>query len=597
MTKEIKDSELVQRLAELSIESLTDAVFWLDSKARVHRVNKAACDSLGYTRDELLGMTAFDINPDFHEEMWPEFWNKIQKEKSFYMETRHQTKDGHVFPVGGNVNFIEFGGNEYLCGFARDITERKKIEEALHVSEKKFRGLIEGSVQGICVHKEDFKVLYANDSMAKILGYDNEEEIIGLDLLKEVIFEGEREQNIAHYYSVLRGDPIENPIEKRGRLKDGSIFWVERIHTAIEWDGEPALLATATDITKRKSAEEALLKAMEEVENLKNRLQAENIYLKEEIQTEHNFEDIITGSDLLKKVLRKVEQVASTDATVLITGETGTGKELLARAVHNLSGRRDRPLVKVNCAALPANLIESELFGHEKGAFTGALSRKIGRFELANGGTIFLDEIGDLHQDLQAKLLRVLQEGEFERLGSSDTIKVDVRIIAATNRNLDEAIVKNEFREDLFYRLSVFPIESPPLRKRKEDIPLLVKHFVKRYSKKMGKKIDKIQKKVMAQFINYEWPGNVRELENVIERAIIVSSRGQLELGDSLSKAKDRQIVREISTLKDAERDYILDALESRGWRVSGERGAAKLLGLKPSTLESKMKKLGVKRP
>lgn len=597
MTKENKDFEWVQTLADFSIESLVDAVYWLDSKGIFHRVNEASCAALGYTRNELLGMTVFDINPDYHEEMWPEFWSEIQKEKSVYVETRHQAKDGRIFPVEGTVNLIEFGGIEYVCCFARDITKRKEIEESLHVSEKKFRGLIEGSVQGICVHKENFKILYANDSMAKIMGYNNEEEIIGLDLLKEVLFEGEREQNIAHYYSVLRGDPIENPIEIRGRVKDGSIFWVERIHTAIEWDGEPALLATATDITKRKSAEEALLNALKEVEVLKNRLQAENIYLKEEIQTEHNFEDIVTGSDLLKKVLRKVEQVASTDATVLITGETGTGKELLARAVHSLSGRRDRPLVKVNCAALPANLIENELFGHEKGAFTGALSRKTGRFELANGGTIFLDEIGDLHLDLQAKLLRVLQEGEFERLGSSDTIRVDVRIIAATNRNLDEAIANKEFREDLFYRLSVFPIESPPLRERKEDIPLLVKHFVKRYSKKMGKKIDKIQKKVMAQFISYEWPGNVRELENVIERAIIVSSGGQLELGDSLSKAKDRQIVREISTLKYAEREHILDALESRGWRVSGERGAAKLLGLKPSTLESKMKKLGVKRP
>ncbi|HUU28675.1 MAG TPA: sigma 54-interacting transcriptional regulator [archaeon] len=350
------------------------------------------------------------------------------------------------------------------------------------------------------------------------------------------------------------------------------------------------------EISERKRAEEALLNAMAEVERLKGRLEAENIYLQEEIKIEHNFEEIVSRSEALNKVLGKVEQVTSTDATVLILGETGTGKELVARAVHNISARRDRPLVKVNCSALQANLIESELFGHEKGAFTGAHSRKIGRFELADSGTIFLDEIGDLPLELQAKLLRVLQEGEFERLGSSHTIKVDVRVIAATNRNLEKAIENGDFREDLFYRLNVFPIEIPPLRKHKDDIPLLVNHFVMKYGAKIGKKIDTVPQLVMDTLQAYHWPGNVRELENVIERAVIVSRGNQLELGEWLPRTVSSPVGSHSTTLEEREREQIIEALELTGWRVSGEKGAAKILGIKPTTLDSRIKKLSIKR-
>lgn len=268
------------------------------------------------------------------------------------------------------------------------------------------------------------------------------------------------------------------------------------------------------EVTDLKKTEVALRNALADVEQLKNRLQAENIYLQEEIKLEHNFEDIVCQSKSFKKVLMQVEQVAATDATVLLLGESGTGKELIARAVHNIGPRRRRPLVKVNCAALPANLIESELFGHERGAFTGALSTRIGRFELADGGTVFLDEIGDLSLELQASLLRVLQEGEFERVGGTRTIKVDVRIIAATNRDLEAAVGSGDFREDLFYRLNVFPIKSPPLRERKEDIPLLVKHFIRKHGAKTGKRIEAATQKVMDTLQTYHWPGNVRELEN-----------------------------------------------------------------------------------
>jgi DNA-binding NtrC family response regulator/ligand-binding sensor domain-containing protein len=354
--------------------------------------------------------------------------------------------------------------------------------------------------------------------------------------------------------------------------------------------------ALEKQVKERTAFAEALQHALSEVESLKNRLEAENVYLQDEIKLEHNFADIISRSQALKKILGKVEQVAATDATVLILGESGTGKELLARAVHNLSNRRERPMVKVNCAALPANLIESELFGHEKGAFTGAIARKIGRFELANGGTIFLDEIGELPPELQAKLLRVLQEGEFERVGGQQTLKVDTRVIAATHRDLKEEIAHGRFREDLYYRLHVFPITIPPLRERKEDIPLLINHFVKKYATRTGKKIETVSQHVIEILQAYDWPGNVRELENVIERAVIVSQGKQLKLDDWLPHTNAKPDEPDVLTLDDVERNHIRKVLEQTGWRISGERGAAKILNVNASTLRSRMEKLGIKK-
>ncbi len=349
-------------------------------------------------------------------------------------------------------------------------------------------------------------------------------------------------------------------------------------------------------VTEKTKTAEALQSALFEVERLKNRLQTENIYLQEEIKVEHNFGNIIGQSKALKKVLSNLEQVASTDATVLILGESGTGKELLARAIHNISERSERPMVKINCAALPANLIESELFGHEKGAFTGALSRKTGRFEVADGGTIFLDEIGDLPLELQSKLLRVLQEGEINRLGNSHAINVDVRVIAATNRNLEEEREKRNFREDLYYRLNVFPIKAPPLRERKEDIPLLVNHFVKKYSAKTGKKIESIPQHVMDSLQSYHWPGNVRELENIIERALILTKTKHLQIGDWFAKTQNGVHGAKIPTLEELEKNHILEVLEKTNWRIRGEKGAAKILDMKPTTLASRIQKLGITR-
>jgi formate hydrogenlyase transcriptional activator len=347
-----------------------------------------------------------------------------------------------------------------------------------------------------------------------------------------------------------------------------------------------------------RQSQTALQRALGELEQLKNHLQDENVYLQEEIKTEYNFEEIIGQSESLKKLLRNVEQVAKTDATALILGETGTGKELVARAIHNLSSRKDKPLVKVNCGAISVGLVESELFGHEKGAFTGALQKRVGRFELADGGTIFLDEVSELPLDTQVKLLRVLQEGEFERVGSSKTIKVDVRVIAATNRNLTESIKSSSFRSDLFYRLNVFPLEVSPLRERKSDVPLLVNFFLTKFAKKLGKQFHSISKETMDRLIGYHWPGNIRELENVIERAVVVSAGPTIRIDKSvLGLNVDSQSQGSVDTLEDVERTHILRVLEETNWVVNGKGGAASILNINPSTLRSRMQKLGITKP
>lgn len=343
------------------------------------------------------------------------------------------------------------------------------------------------------------------------------------------------------------------------------------------------------------AANATLQQALTEVERLKSRLQAENIYLREEIKVEYNFDEFIGRSEALKKVLYQIKQVAATDATVLILGESGTGKELIARAVHSTSTRSHHTMVKVNCAALPTNLIESELFGHEKGAFTGALSRKIGRFELADGGTIFLDEVGDVPAESQAKLLRILQEGEFERLGNPRTMKVNVRVIAATNRDLEEAAKKGNFREDLYYRLNVFPIKSPLLRERKDDIPALVNHFLEKYEVRIGKKVEGVSQEVIDALQRYHWPGNVRELENIMERGVILSRGSLVEIEDLPDLRPPAGTPSSAITLEEVERAHILRILQETGGVIDGPKGAAVLLGLHSNTLRSRLQKFGIK--
>jgi transcriptional regulator with GAF, ATPase, and Fis domain len=355
--------------------------------------------------------------------------------------------------------------------------------------------------------------------------------------------------------------------------------------------------ALQQEIEDRKRAEATLQQALTEVAQLQDQLQVENAYRRDEMARDYAFEEIVGHSPALRRVLQQVERVAVTDTTVLILGETGTGKELIARAIHYHSARKDRPLVKVNCAALPPTLIESELFGHEKGAFTGALARKIGRFELADAGTIFLDEIGELPLDLQAKLLRVLQDGEFERLGSVRTTTVDVRVIAATNRQLVQQVAAGNFREDLYYRLNVFPVTVPPLRERREDIPLLVWYFVAKCRGKLGKPIERIPERAMAMLMAYHWPGNIRELANVIERAIILSPGATLVVDEAMGSSELSDLsIPSTQHLKEVERAHILAVLDACQGRIKGAGQAAERLGLHPSTLYSRLRKLGIER-
>jgi formate hydrogenlyase transcriptional activator len=336
--------------------------------------------------------------------------------------------------------------------------------------------------------------------------------------------------------------------------------------------------------------------AFSEIEDLKEQLAQEKLYLEDEIRTEHNFEEIVGDSPVLKRVLRQIETVAPTDAAVLIQGETGTGKEVFARSIHNLSRRRDRTFVKINCAAIPAGLLESELFGHEKGAFTGAITQRAGRFELAHRGTLFLDEVGDIPLELQPKLLRALQEQEFERLGSTRTLRVDVRVIAATNRNLAQLVAEGKFRGDLFYRLNVFPLEAPPLRERREDIPQLVRYFIQKYALRLERKIETVPAEAQRALADYSWPGNIRELENFIERAVILSRGPVLNVSVADLRQSPDAVANAASTLEAAERDHILRVLSETNWMVGGPKGAAARLGLKRTTLQSKMKKLGISR-
>lgn len=352
------------------------------------------------------------------------------------------------------------------------------------------------------------------------------------------------------------------------------------------------------EIVERTEAEKSLQRAYAEIEILKNRFEAETIYLQHDIAREFNFGEVIGQSKALEQVFIKVEQVAPQHTTVLLLGETGTGKGVVARAIHNRSARRDRPLVTVDCTGLPASLIESELFGREKGAFTGSTSRQMGRFELADGGTIFLDEIGELPLELQAKLLRVIQEGEFERLGNPRTQKVDVRILAATNRNLRTEVDEGRFREDLFYRLNVFPITVPPLRERKEDIPLLVKVFIAKFNKKLGRAFETVEQATLALLHEHDWPGNVRELESVIERAVITSQGSALRVSDRFEASRPSVDAAgpSVKRLDEIERDQIALVLRQTGWRIEGAKGAARILGLNPSTLRGRMRKFGIHR-
>ncbi|MCH9657023.1 MAG: sigma 54-interacting transcriptional regulator [Planctomycetes bacterium] len=487
-------------------------------------------------------------------------------------------------------------------GSKPEITNSKLIESTPDQDHKSLLQRLADTIDQVFwfTEIEPERVLYISPAYEQIWGRSVEELYEDARVWMQAIHPEDREFIATQFISWLEGTIPEYRVEFRIVRPDGTIRWISDTGAQIhDKHGKLNLISgIAKDITEEKLAKDAIQQSYLEIAQLKERLLQETIYLQEEIESTLRFEEIVGNSDPLRMTLSKVEQVAPTDASVLLIGETGTGKELLARSIHRHSQRKDRPLVKVNCASLPRSLIESELFGHVKGAFTGALSNRIGRFQLAHEGTIFLDEIGELDQDLQAKLLRVLQEGEFEQLGSSVTTHVDIRIVAATNRDLHAAVNAGTFRADLYYRLAVFPIEVPPLRVRRDDIPLLVWRFITQKKVRLGKQIEEVPRKVMDALIDYDWPGNVRELENVIERAMILSPGKVLILEDLVHTPTPQAAFQTSSaSLEDVDRAHIISVLEECNWTIKVPGQAAERLELAPSTLRYRMNKLGIKRP
>ncbi len=472
--------------------------------------------------------------------------------------------------------------------------ERRKAEQALRDSEERLSLAASSAEAGLWVMNAETGRIWATHKTREILNFDPDESL-SFERLLEIIHPDDREKAKATLARCLQTRDLVS-LEYRVVTPDGGVGWVEssgRSYPATS-DQPERLMGVAIDITRRKALEAKLLEQIDEIQQLRDRLEKENIYLRDEITLQQGHEGIIGRSKAMKRVLAQVEQVAGTEATVLLQGETGTGKDLLARMIHKLSNRKNRPLVTINCAVLPPTLIESELFGREKGAYTGAMTRMAGRFEVADQSTLFLDEIGELSPELQAKLLRVLEEGRFERLGSTKSLKVNVRIIAATHRDLSQEVAAGRFRRDLYYRLNVFPILIPPLRERPLDIPPLIWSFIKRYEKKIGKRIDHIPRKNLEALQHYPWPGNARELRNIVEHAMITSSGGTLHLRPPHPASEE---VGASDKLEDVERVHILGVLKKTGWRITGKGGADEILGMKRTTLQSKMKKLGIQRP
>ncbi len=477
--------------------------------------------------------------------------------------------------------------NSFDLNRSYDATRRTAQRKGLEGYDE-LRIVIESFRTGAIILDDHGRVAFANSQTTEMFGCQ-QKQLLGRPV----------ETLIPQYFADPSGRPTSSAADLSGLRNDGSEFKVGVTKYPIRVNGTLLILRPITDITERKLSEQAfidvslqLLEANEQIRNMKCELEFENTDLKQQIRREGNHLEIIGQSQPILQTLMKVDQVAPTDATVLLLGETGTGKELIARAIHNSSKRKVQRMVIVNCAALPASLVENELFGRERGAYTGALTREIGRFELADRSTIFLDEIGELPLELQGKLLRILQEGDFERLGCSKTIHVDVRVIAATSRNLEAAVKEGKFREDLFYRLNVFPIRIPPLRERREDVPMLTWHFLRELGGKMGRDVESVQAATMKMFQGYAWPGNVRELRNVIERNLILHAGPVFEAG--FEGVATPVIVG--TTIEEVERNHIGATLARSSWRIRGLGGAAETLGLKPTTLEARMKKLGIFR-
>lgn len=581
----------------IALSEFPSPVLVFGPQTKIYFANSAAIEAIGYSQKEFIHLQGFDISPDLNRTNWESildtgsesvihFRKKDWKLIETHTQTIETTHADQLYRILIWRYFTEdLSGSDHLKQFHHDLTQPEKLARMSHFT-------LQRAGDGVFWINRGGEITHVNEATCRKLGYTRRElTSMNIHDINDEIVPGRLEE----VFNILR-EQGSFLFESTHKAKSGEIIQVEISTNYINFEGMEYTCSIVRDITQRKRKEAALRGALEEIKELRERLEAENNYLQEEIKLSHNFGEIISQNKAMRKVLKEVEQVASTQTTVLITGESGTGKELIARDLHQLSPRSDRPMIKVNCAALPTYLIESELFGHEKGAFTGAMNRKRGRFELADKGTLFLDEIGEMPIELQAKLLRVLQEGEFERLGGTETLHVDARVIAATNRDLEKEVEKGNFRQDLYYRLNVFPIQCPPLRDRKEDIPLLVRHFCQKLESKVGKKITHIPQKVLDRLHEYHFPGNIRELENIIERAVILSRDGKLQIGDWIPQKRKKEVKESIPTLEQLNREHIIKALKMTNWRVSGEEGAAKLLGLKPTTLESRMKKMEIRR-
>jgi PAS domain S-box-containing protein len=609
--------EKAQKYTQGIVETIREPLIVLTPDLRVISANHSFYETFHVTREETEGRFVYSLA----DHAWDipslrELLEEIIPQNAYF----NDFEVDHDFPVIGrriillNARRIyrEGQGTDRILLALEDITDQKRSEEALKISETRYRRLFESAQDGILIlDAETGQISDVNAFLVEMLGYSHED-FLGKKLWEIGLFKNIEASKAAFLELQSKGYVRykDLPLE----TKDGQPIAVEFVSNVYLVNHHKVIQCNIRDITERKLIAEALQQAhnelerrveertvelrtaLSEIKTMKDQLEAENIYFRQEIKMKHQFGHILGQSDGLKYVLYRAEQVAPTNTTVLILGETGTGKELIAAAIHNMSPRKDRLLITVNCAALPANLIESELFGREKGAFTGADTRQVGRFEVANGSTLCLDEIGELPLEAQAKLLRAIQHNEFERLGSSHTIKVDARIVATTNRNLEEEVRKGRFRQDLYYRLNVFPITVPPLRQRKEDIPLLVQAFIERYSRKLGKQITSIQKETMKALEDYPWPGNVRELESVLERAVILCSGPVLQLADKL-EISSLPLSSTVRTLEETERNQILKTLSETRWRIEGKDGAAAILGLHPSTLRARMHKLGILRP
>lgn len=464
--------------------------------------------------------------------------------------------------------------------------------------DEELRQLLEFVPDAMLLVRQDGTLVFANQQAEKLLGYTQDELArLRIEALVPERFRARHAELCEAYFATSTVRPMGSQGELCALRKSGDEVPVDISLGPVATAGGRLVAVLLRDISHRKQAEADLSRALQEVKRLSTRLQAENVYLRQEIRSTHDFEELVGESEALQAILQQIQQVAHTNASVLIMGETGTGKELVARAIHQRSARKEHPLVKVDCAALPASLIESELFGYEKGAFTGAYGRKIGLFEVADGGTCFLDEVGELPLEVQSKLLRVLQEGVFWRLGASGETKVDVRVIAATNCDLRTATRQQKFRLDLYFRLAVFPMELPPLRERREDIPHLVHHFIAKKQTRLGRNIQEIPLATMQRLMAYPWPGNVRELENVIERSLILSPASTLVVESSLAASGLAGAPSpQCEKLEELQRSHILHVLEECHWQIKGPGKAAERLGLNPSTLHSRMKKLGIRR-